>query len=62
MLKVMFQDANGNTAFPAAFCSFRESHAIMRETLRQLQAQGVAIASADSQRIVTKAGAKYWLS
>lgn len=62
MLKVMFQDANGNAPFPAAFVSFRESRGVMAETLRNLKAQGVAIVAADSQRIVTETGAKYWLA
>lgn len=62
MVKVMFQDANGNAPFPAAFCSIRESRGVMAETLATLKAQGVAIAHADKQRIVTVSGAKYWLS
>lgn len=62
MLKVMFQDANGNAPFPAAFVSFRESRGVMAETLAQLKAQGVAISFSDRQRIVTANGAKYWLA
>ncbi|MBB5277755.1 hypothetical protein HNR26_003844 [Rhizobium rosettiformans] len=62
MVKVMFQDANGNAPFAAAFCSIRESRGVMQETLANLKAQGVAIVAADSQRIVTATGAKYWLA
>lgn len=61
MLKVMFQDKNGNAPIQAAFCSFRESRGIMAQTLADLKAQGVRIIESDSQHIVTEKG-KFWLS
>jgi hypothetical protein len=61
MTKVFFQDANGNAPIVAAFVPFREARAVLREAIRELRAQGVAIRASDSQRIIAENGAKYWL-
>ena len=60
MVKVFFQDKNGNAPIVAAFVSFREAKGILRQTVAELGAKGVS-ATFDGQRIVAANGAKYWL-
>lgn len=61
MTKVFFQDANGNAPIVAAFVPFRDAKQVLREAVRALRAQGVAILPSDNQRIIAANGAKYWL-
>lgn len=41
MVKVFFQDKNGNAPIVAAFVPFREARAILRQTVAELNANGV---------------------
>lgn len=60
MVKVFFQDKNGNAPIVAAFVPSREARAILRQTVAELNANGVS-ATYDGQRIIAENGAKYWL-
>jgi hypothetical protein len=60
MVKVFFQDKNGNAPMVAAFVPFREARAILRQALAEISAKGVS-ATCDGQRIIAANGAKYWL-
>ena len=60
MLKILFQDKNGNKPIVAAFVSAFESRSVIAETKLQLEKSGVQILSSNSQSIITING-KYWL-